>query len=128
MVSAAEISLQIMEVTAILLPLMGIFAQVFIRQIALRDIGRNRTAAAYILVALTAAVIVFSGITAVLPFLEASTSTVVFVPLFLLYLGYAGVGILIALLPVLAPPEEADLDPGAVFSDWLPDFGAENDE
>lgn len=100
MVTAADVGLRIMEVTAILLPLMGIFTQVFIRHVVLSDSGWSdrKIRLGYLIISGTTLAIVVAGAGAIVPFISADTPLSILLPLFALYIGYFGIGITIVSL------------------------------
>lgn len=126
MVTAAEVGLRVLEVTAILLPLMGVFVQVFIRQVVQGDVqlSDRMLLIAYLTIGLTTLAIVSAGTTSILPFITGTVPIEILIPLLTLYGAYIGIGIVIILfagLTIDQGEETLQLE----LSDWLPNRGDE---
>lgn len=100
MVTASEIGLRIMEVTAILLPLLGIFMQVFIRSMnrSSSDWTVRQARFGYTFLSTTTIAVVIAGAAAILPFISETTPIAILIPLMALYVGYFGIGVTIVAL------------------------------
>lgn len=133
LVTAAEVGLRVLEVTAILLPLMGIFTQIFMGRIARDDSawGERQIQMAYALIGVTTISIVLAGATAILPFLAGPNPIEILVPLSALYVGYWGIGMTIAAVTAAALRADSDAEGSleqVLLSAWSPTSEVKTDE